>query len=146
VGAGRDGGAVVIGAVVRFYDGAMVPIAKVRKDGWPICPRCGEDELASFEMPPSPETVSMCYRCGNLDVLAPALVGDLDHEAIASRGFVVDLASGEIVCGGCERRAVWLDSLVAGLSGGITCPGRCPLDLRLANVKAAADRAEKEGS
>jgi len=50
------------------------PYKEFRKDGWPLCPRCGEDELYSFLMlgwtkpePPSIEecmaTGMRCYRC-----------------------------------------------------------------------------------
>lgn len=46
-----------------------------RRDGWPLCPRCGEDELASDLMlgwngdPPRPTLAECftwpfyCYRC-----------------------------------------------------------------------------------
>ncbi len=51
-----------------------------RKDGWPFCPRCGEDELYSRYIPEPPAldgdvpgeillrcylaTGTKCYRCG----------------------------------------------------------------------------------
>ena len=38
--------------------------AELRKDGWPICPFCDEDELASLEVPATVETISLCHVCG----------------------------------------------------------------------------------
>lgn len=51
-----------------------LPFNEYRKDGWPLCPRCEEDELYSFLMlgwtKPEPPSVAeciatgmMCYRC-----------------------------------------------------------------------------------
>jgi predicted RNA-binding Zn-ribbon protein involved in translation (DUF1610 family) len=37
-----------------------------RKDGWPLCPECGEDELwstRSFDEPPDPSHPMRCYNC-----------------------------------------------------------------------------------
>jgi len=34
-----------------------------RKDGWPFCPVCGEDELYSLSNPGSIETIVGCYKC-----------------------------------------------------------------------------------
>jgi len=34
-----------------------------RKDGWPFCPRCGEDELWSAKIPAQPTDALSCYRC-----------------------------------------------------------------------------------
>lgn len=34
-----------------------------RKDGWPLCPQCGEDELYSLCVPATAETITGCYRC-----------------------------------------------------------------------------------
>lgn len=34
-----------------------------RKDGWPLCPRCGEDELWSHEQPANAAGYLSCYRC-----------------------------------------------------------------------------------
>jgi hypothetical protein len=49
-----------------------------RKDGWPLCPACGEDELAVLETPPPPnyteplswylEREMFCYVCGKVRV------------------------------------------------------------------------------
>lgn len=39
-----------------------------RDDGWPLCPRCGEDELYSLATYASIETIAGCYRCGRVDV------------------------------------------------------------------------------
>lgn len=50
------------------------PYREFRRDGWPLCPRCEEDELYSFLMlgwtkddPPTVrqciETGMKCYRC-----------------------------------------------------------------------------------
>jgi hypothetical protein len=51
-----------------------------RADGWPLCPVCGQDELAVLETPPSPgytEPISWylqremhCYWCGRVTVQA----------------------------------------------------------------------------
>ncbi len=57
------------------------PITEYRRDGWPLCPRCGEDELASHldathideyynehgDTPPIQEYLDAglsCYGCG----------------------------------------------------------------------------------
>lgn len=34
-----------------------------RKDGWPLCPRCGEDELWSNEPHDGNAYIAGCYRC-----------------------------------------------------------------------------------
>jgi hypothetical protein len=34
-----------------------------RKDGWPLCPKCGEDELFSQQHPARPTDALACYRC-----------------------------------------------------------------------------------
>jgi hypothetical protein len=34
-----------------------------RKDGWPFCPRCGEDELSSSEFPANATGVMVCLSC-----------------------------------------------------------------------------------
>lgn len=45
-------------------------MAEYREDGWPLCPRCKEDELWTPGMPSSDELVDhfkcefRCYRCG----------------------------------------------------------------------------------
>jgi hypothetical protein len=35
-----------------------------RKDGWPYCPICEEDELWSAAIPATAETIVSCLRCG----------------------------------------------------------------------------------
>lgn len=40
-----------------------VPYLEYRRDGWPICPACGEDELYSLAVPATVETICGCYRC-----------------------------------------------------------------------------------
>jgi hypothetical protein len=35
-----------------------------RVDGWPLCPRCGEDELWSGKIPASAVDELSCYLCG----------------------------------------------------------------------------------
>jgi predicted RNA-binding Zn-ribbon protein involved in translation (DUF1610 family) len=35
-----------------------------RKDGWPLCPGCGDDELWSNAVPASIETIVGCLNCG----------------------------------------------------------------------------------
>lgn len=54
--------------------GAELPLfAEHRKDGWPLCPQCGEDELGSLlvwltETPPPVQDFidagMWCYACG----------------------------------------------------------------------------------
>lgn len=39
------------------------PYREFRKDGWPLCPNCGEDELWSAEMKPTVETITSCLKC-----------------------------------------------------------------------------------
>lgn len=34
-----------------------------RPDGWPLCPRCGEDELYSLTTPPREGTIIGCHSC-----------------------------------------------------------------------------------
>lgn len=34
-----------------------------RADGWPLCPRCGKDELYSLENPATLENIFGCYAC-----------------------------------------------------------------------------------
>jgi uncharacterized protein (DUF983 family) len=31
---------------------------------WPACPRCGENELFSLDMPATIESIVGCYACG----------------------------------------------------------------------------------
>jgi predicted RNA-binding Zn-ribbon protein involved in translation (DUF1610 family) len=37
---------------------------RLREDGWPLCPGCGEDELWSNTVPATVETIVCCLRCG----------------------------------------------------------------------------------
>jgi hypothetical protein len=67
------------------------PYKEFRKDGWPLCPQCGEDELYSHAMiaffgtgePPSVgECIAggmRCYRC------------DWDSERAAANGVLAEL-------------------------------------------------------
>lgn len=49
----------------RSHGTPALPIyARRRRDGWPLCPRCGEDELYSLATPATIETICGCYRCG----------------------------------------------------------------------------------
>lgn len=48
-----------------------------RKDGWPFCPICGEDELGAIGAAPNTSTMDeyqlhdlFCYRCGQTTVVA----------------------------------------------------------------------------
>lgn len=34
-----------------------------RADGWPLCPKCGDDELFSLSVPATIETIEGCYFC-----------------------------------------------------------------------------------
>jgi hypothetical protein len=45
-------------------DPARMKNLQTRPDGWPLCPTCGEDELYSLAIQPTPETIVGCYRCG----------------------------------------------------------------------------------
>ncbi len=44
-----------------------------RPDGWPLCPWCGEDELAAIRAwkrgAVAPHEVDLCYRCGPVEVV-----------------------------------------------------------------------------
>lgn len=35
-----------------------------RKDGWPLCPHCGQDELWCRQIPASVQGALRCYQCG----------------------------------------------------------------------------------
>ena len=37
--------------------------ARFRKDGWPLCPGCNEDELWSNSEPATTDTIVSCLRC-----------------------------------------------------------------------------------
>jgi len=39
-------------------------VAELRDDGWPLCPVCEQDELASFARPASVNAIEGCYACG----------------------------------------------------------------------------------
>ena len=45
-------------------DSSVGPYREHRADGWPLCPRCEEDELYSLDVPPTIPTIVGCYRCG----------------------------------------------------------------------------------
>lgn len=49
----------------------IVTVLEWRKDGWPLCPLCGDDELYSLEIPATAETIRACYRCGRLTLVNP---------------------------------------------------------------------------
>jgi hypothetical protein len=42
---------------------ATIAAARRRPDGWPLCPKCGEDELYSVANPPTEDTIRGCYNC-----------------------------------------------------------------------------------
>lgn len=52
----------------------ILPLSEFRKDGWPLCPQCGEDELYSLlnwdglsDRPPLQAWIDAglrCYYCG----------------------------------------------------------------------------------
>jgi hypothetical protein len=57
---------------MRLTDRERTEYIEFRKDGWPLCPRCGEDELYSLRwMGPDPppslgefiDTIEGCYSC-----------------------------------------------------------------------------------
>lgn len=53
---------------VQYHPDA--PVTHWRPDGWPLCPWCGEDELAAINAShPSPHAVNLCYRCGPVEVV-----------------------------------------------------------------------------
>lgn len=41
----------------------MTTYTEHRADGWPLCPRCGDDELYSLMVPATIETIAGCYAC-----------------------------------------------------------------------------------
>ena len=43
-----------------------------RDDGWPLCPKCGDDELMSSELTPAPTDSMKCLACGWRGHVAPA--------------------------------------------------------------------------
>ena len=45
-------------------DGPQPLYNQRRPDGWPLCPRCGEDELYSPAIPPTEATIVRCDACG----------------------------------------------------------------------------------
>lgn len=45
---------------------------RYRSDGWPLCPRCGEDELQSLATPPRADSVLHCLSCLWRGVVPPA--------------------------------------------------------------------------
>jgi hypothetical protein len=49
--------------------------ARRRADGWPLCPRCDEDELWSGAIPATEDTIVSCLRCG----WRPAPLADLER-------------------------------------------------------------------
>ena len=55
--------------------GTAEPVcAETRADGWPLCPRCFEDELMSQERYASPQDELNCLACGwegKIDVFVP---------------------------------------------------------------------------
>jgi hypothetical protein len=46
-----------------YRDGLRYEYPEVHKDGWPLCPRCGEDELYSLDIPATVESIRGCYNC-----------------------------------------------------------------------------------
>jgi hypothetical protein len=59
---------------VRFMkDGIFMPITDYRKDGWPLCPRCDDDELAAIWTLTDITLmdIDFCYRRGRVEVSAP---------------------------------------------------------------------------
>ena len=53
-----------------------IPFAEYRSDGWPLCPRCGEDELMSREVHPTPLDWLKCLQCGWAGEIPPKAVVD----------------------------------------------------------------------
>jgi len=49
----------------------VVTVTEWRRDGWPFCPICGDDELYSQEIPATAATICGCYRCGQLRLANP---------------------------------------------------------------------------
>jgi len=77
----RVAGSVFFESFMRNYDGSMNidRFKSHRKDGWPLCPMCGDDELVSIlvmiigkaQKPPTMEDLLgngfWCYACGWVD-------------------------------------------------------------------------------
>lgn len=53
--------------------GNVRDVVEFRRDGWPICPGCNDDELAALRGPLTtprlPSQIDRCYRCGPVDVI-----------------------------------------------------------------------------
>lgn len=47
-----------------YFEDPPARYKKFRKDGWPYCPQCEEDELYSLSVPATAETIIGCYICG----------------------------------------------------------------------------------
>lgn len=54
--------------------GKVRDVVEFRRDGWPICPGCYDDELAalrgSLSGPRQPAQIDRCYRCGPVEVVS----------------------------------------------------------------------------
>jgi len=45
-------------------------VTERRRYGWPLCPWCGEDELAAVKtIPTTPGAIDLCYRRGPVEVV-----------------------------------------------------------------------------
>ena len=64
-----------------------IKFTEFRKDGWPICPSCGEDEVYSLlwksgERPPLEEFLASplsCYNCGPLTKGSPPIIMNVEN-------------------------------------------------------------------
>lgn len=45
---------------------------RYRRDGWPLCPRCGDDELMSMAIPARADSVLQCLNCSWRGFVPPA--------------------------------------------------------------------------
>lgn len=53
-----------------------------RPDGWPLCPQCGEDELMSIKLHPTPMDHMLCLYC-RWEGIVPERVDHATAEALA---------------------------------------------------------------
>ena len=74
--------------MTHTWQGREVLKVAYRADGWPLCPRCGEDELFSMQFPAKASDPLACYRCdwaGHVPLKAEADRAKVLTEWVAQR-------------------------------------------------------------